>query len=40
MQLDNCQVGFVSRSVEDPFKVGDIMPVGLEMQGGVLWMTS
>ena len=34
MHLNNCQVRFVARCVEDPSKLEDIMPVGFRDEGG------
>ena len=38
--LDNCQVRFVARCVEDPSKLGDIMSVGFGDERDGLLMTS
>ena len=34
--MDNNQVRLIARSVEDPSKLGDMMPVGLRYEGGVI----
>ena len=40
IHMDNNQVRFVARCVEDPTKLGDMLPVGFGDAGGVLSMTN